>query len=88
MNIHEHTDHLKVLESIDFGPSDVVKPGAVVKTNDRYMVVAVSKPKFKFEDKNFIGISTEAPIYQCIEGKKAGDICHFNNIKFEIQEVH
>ncbi len=52
------------------------------------MVVAVSKPKFKFEDKNFIGISTEAPIYQCIEGKKAGDICHFNNIKFEIQEVH
>lgn len=86
--IHEHTEHLKTLDKIDFSPTDIVQPGAVVKTNNRYMVVAVSKPKFKFGDQTMIGISIEAPIYSYLEGKKVGDVCEFNNIKFEIQEVY
>ena len=85
--VHEHEEHIQQIQEIDFGATDVVRPGAVVKVNGRYMVVAVSKPKFEFAGNTFISISTDAPIYQCIAGKKAGDQCQFNNVKFEIQEV-
>ncbi|MEL7120138.1 MAG: hypothetical protein AAFO07_11875 [Bacteroidota bacterium] len=86
--IYEHTEHLETLKGMDFSPADSVRPGAVVKTNNRYMFIGVSKPKFKFEDKQFIGVSADAPIYQCMQGRKAGDVCVFNNTKFEIQEIY
>lgn len=86
--LHEHEEHLALIEGLDFSPADSIRPGAVIKVNNRYMVVAVSKSKFSFDGQDFIGISTDAPIYQCIHGKKAGDECQFNNTKFKIQEVH
>lgn len=86
--LHEHTQHLAELNGIDFSPTDTIRKGAVVKVNDRYIFVGVPKSKFKFEDKTFIGISTEAPLYSCMAGKGAGDACRFNNTDFNIQEVY
>jgi transcription elongation GreA/GreB family factor len=86
--IQLHQQHLKTLATLDFSPTETVRPGAVVKLNGKYMVVGISEARFVFEDKSIIGISTEAPIYACIKDKKAGDTCTFNGTSFKIQEVH
>ena len=52
------------------------------------MVVATADGNFKFDGKDFISISTKAPIYQCMMGKKKGDMCSFNNNNFKIEEIY
>lgn len=85
--IHEHQEHLQLINDISFEPTDVVRPGAVVLVNGRCMVVAVPKTKFQFAGKSFIGISTEAPIYALMHGKKAGEEFMLNGQKFTIEAV-
>ena len=86
--VHDHHDHLEEIEALSFNPSDVVEPGAVIKVNGRYMVIATADGNFKFDGKDFISISTKAPIYQCMMGKKKGDSCSFNNNDFKIEEIY
>ncbi|QDH78551.1 hypothetical protein FKX85_05700 [Echinicola soli] len=86
--VHNHEDHLATIEAISFEPKTTVEPGAIVSVNGRCIIVAVSKPPFKIGDRNFIGISTEAPIYKELKGKKAGDSFTFNNQKFTIEIIH
>jgi len=86
--VHVHHHHLEEIEALSFNPSDVVEPGAVIKVNDRYMVIATADGNFKFEGKDFISISTKAPIYQCMMGKKKGDVCSYNNNDFKIEEIY
>lgn len=85
---HVHTEHLEVINKISFEPTDVVKPGAVVSVNGRCIIVAVSKSPFKIGDRDFIGISTNAPIYNSLQGKKSGDSFEFNKHKFTIEAVN
>ncbi len=85
---HVHADHLEVINKISFEETDVVGPGAVVSVNGRCMIVAVSKPVFTIDGRDFIGISTQAPIYKSLQGKKAGDSFHFNNQEFIIEAVN
>ncbi|WNJ18303.1 hypothetical protein [Pontibacter sp. G13] len=86
--IHEHLDQLNALKGLDFSPASVVRPGAIVKANDRYLIIGFSKPAFEYEGKTFIGVSKEAPIFSCINGKRKGDVCQFNQVKFQIQEIY
>ena len=88
VRVHDHHHHLEEIEALNFNPSEVVEPGAVIKVNDRYMVVATADGNFKFDGKDFISISTKAPIYQCMMGKKKGDMCSFNNNNFKIEEIY
>lgn len=86
--VHDHHHHLEEIEALNFNPSQVVEPEAVIKVNDNYMVIATADGNFTFEGKNFISISTKAPIYQCMMGKKKGDVCSFNNNDFKIEEIY
>jgi len=86
--VHIHHDHLEEIEALSFGTSHVVEPGAVIKVNDGYMVIATADGNFKFDGKDFISISTKAPLYQCMMGKKKGDMCSFNNYNFKIEEIY
>ncbi len=86
--VHIHHHHLEAIEELSFNPSDVVEPGAVVKVKDRYIVIATADGDFKFDGKDLISISTKAPIYQCMMGKKKGDMCSFNNNDFKIEEIY
>lgn len=86
--VHEHEHHLEEIKSLSFNPSSVVEPGAVIKVNDKYMVVATADGNFTFDNKEFVSISTKAPIYQCMQGKSKGDMCSFNNIDFKIEEIY
>lgn len=86
----EHQAELKVaaLKALDFGPKDVVEPGAVLRFGDRFLVVSVSTAEFECGGRRCIGISPAAPIYQALEGKAQGDDCTFRGRNLHIHELY
>ena len=52
-----------------------------------YFVITVSTGKFTCEGREFMGISTRAPIYDAIAGARAGETVEFNGRKFVVEEV-
>lgn len=78
---------LKRLQSIDFGPKSRVEEGAAVQVDDRWYVVGVATQAFVCEGLTYMGISTEAPIYQALEGAVAGDAVAFRGRDLRIQAV-
>src|SRR5882724_4280477 len=64
---------IEKLSAMDFGPKSKVEEGALVKLGGRFFVIAVSTGKFACDGNEIMGISTQAPIYAELEGKRAGD---------------
>jgi hypothetical protein len=85
--LHDHSDKITKLEATDFGPKSKVEEGAIVKLGGRCFVIAVSTGRFSCDGTEVMGISTQAPIYAEIEGKRAGDTIVFNGRKLAIEEV-
>ena len=85
--LDDYTDKLEKLRTIDFGPKSAVNEGAVVKLSGRYFVVAVSTSKFTCHGRELMGISTMAPIFEAIEGARAGDTVQFNGRDIVVEEV-
>lgn len=86
-NVRDHVRKIESLQRIDFGPKSAVQEGALVKIWGRHFVVAVSTTKFSCVGKDLMGISTMSPIFESIEGLKAGDCAEFMGKKFVIEEV-
>ena len=81
-------EELEKLERIDSSLiHDVVHLGSVVVTNIERFFVSVSIERFKVGKVDYFGVSTLAPIYKALEGKKAGDSADLNGNLFEIKEV-
>ncbi|NLS07408.1 hypothetical protein HGP14_29460 [Rhizobium sp. P32RR-XVIII] len=85
--LHDHTDKLDKLREIDFGPKSTVTEGALVRLSGRYFVIAVSTSKFTCDGQEVMGISTMAPIFEAIEGARAGESVEFNGRKLVIEGV-
>lgn len=85
--LHDHTDKLNKLKEIDFGPKSTVTEGALVRLSGRYFVIAVSTSKFTCDGREVIGISAMAPIFEAIEGARAGETVEFNGMKLVIEDV-
>lgn len=86
--IHTNADKLAKLERIDFGPKTEVEEGALVRLNGRYFVIAVPTAKFICEGESFMEISTDAPIFQPMQGLAAGDDFSFGEQQFEIEQLY
>lgn len=86
--IHKHEHHLKLINSLSFAPSTIVEPGAIVSVAGRCMIIGISEPQFEIEGRKFIGVSTTAPIYECLKGKKLGDEFLFNGKKYSIEAIN
>ncbi len=68
-------------EQIDFG--------SVVETSENYYFISVALGKITLDEGSTVfAISTEAPIYQEMKGKKAGESFTFNGKEHEILNVH
>lgn len=52
---------------------DTVQFGSVVITDQNLFFVSVSLEEFLVDDRKVVGISTKAPIYEELKGKKAGN---------------
>jgi hypothetical protein len=85
--VHSYSDKIAKLSAIDFGPKSKVEEGAVVKLGGRFFVIAVSTDKFVCDGHEMMGISTQAPIYAALEGKRAGDSVSFNGKDLVIEAV-
>lgn len=85
--VHVHSDKIAILKNIDFGSKSQVEVGAIVKVAGRHFVIAISTTKFSCHGKQFMGISTRAPIYSVLEGKRAGDKVTLNGKELLIEEV-
>jgi hypothetical protein len=85
--LHDRTDKLDKLRQVDFGPKSTVTEGALVQLSGRYFVIAVSTSKFTCDGREVMGISTMAPIFQAIEGARAGETVEFNGRKLVIEHV-
>lgn len=67
--------------------AEQVEPEAVVVTNQGTFFVSVHTGGFEIDDKEVMGISTKAPIYLKMLGKKKGDSFSFRDIDYTIEEV-
>lgn len=61
--------------------------GSVVVTDQKNFLVGASVPNFEVFGVPYVGISTEAPLYEALHGKAAGDTVEFRDIKYEIKDV-
>ncbi|MGB7785006.1 MAG: transcription elongation factor [Salinimicrobium sp.] len=69
--------------------SEVVRPGSVVETKNNYYFISVPLGEIDMESGSKVyAISTDAPIYQELEGKKEGDKVTFQDNTFEILKIH
>ena len=85
--IHDYAQALAKLREIDFGVKSEVGEGAIVRIGGRWFVIAVATGAFKSAGTSYVGISTQAPIYSAIEGKRAGDCFEFNGHPMKIELV-
>ncbi|MCR9183047.1 MAG: transcription elongation factor [Flavobacteriaceae bacterium] len=66
----------------------VVANGSLVETENNFFFITVALGKLDIDDnKNYYSISTAAPIYEHLKGKKAGDSFSFNNMNYKILNV-
>jgi peroxiredoxin len=84
---HLHERHRQVIESISFGPSSRVEPGALVKINERYFLIAVPTQRIHFEGIEILGISVESPLFEAMAGLKAGERFELNQKVFTVDDI-
>ena len=69
--------------------SETVGFGSVVETDKNLYYVAVPIGELHMEDGSKVyAISTEAPVYQGLKGKKVGESYTFNDQEFKIVGLH
>lgn len=82
-------NELMTLEVIDEEKqSDEVEPGAVVVTDQRIFFISTSVDLVEVNGQSFFGISTKAPIYHAMKGKKEGECFEFSGVRFRILDVY
>ena len=86
--VHEHEAHRRIIEAMTFEPKRRVESGAIVKTEGRYLLIAVPTPSFAFHGATIVGISADSPIARAMAGLGAGDKFHFRGRDLRIEEVH
>lgn len=68
--------------------SEVVRPGSLVETRNSHYYVSVPLGEIDMEDGSHVyAISTDAPIYKHLDGKKVGDTFTFNGQEVEIVKI-
>ena len=85
--LDDYADKLDKLRAIDFGPKSAVAEGAVIKLSGKYFVIAVSTSRFTCHGRELLGLSTMAPIFEAIEGARAGETVQFNGRDLTVEAV-
>jgi hypothetical protein len=79
---------IALLETIDpASHHDRVQFGSVVHTSERDLLVATSIEEFKAGGRSYLGLSPRVPLFQRLNGARAGDRVEFNRIAYVIEEV-
>ncbi|MGU9939813.1 hypothetical protein ACNFNZ_14720 [Empedobacter brevis] len=87
IRINQATEDLNNFKVLRPELIDEITEGNVVLTDKVNFVIGLSFKDFEWENKKFVGISTQAPIFEALLGKRAGDKIEFNGIKYTIEEI-
>jgi transcription elongation GreA/GreB family factor len=74
--------------NIDAPLHDSVHFGSVVETDLMTFYICVSLEEFEAGGKKYFGISTKAPLYREMLGKKIGDKFEFNKKTYLIKDIY
>lgn len=86
--LNEAKKNLKFLEDSKSESKEKAEAGALIETDSSYLFIGVSVPVFKFERKEIISFSEDAPIFKQVKGKKVGDAVEIGKNKFEIKKIY
>ncbi len=78
---------LSTLKVLDHKAQTEAKLGSVVVTENQAFFISISLGEIKHEGKSYFAISTQSPIYQELNGKKAGDSLTFRGKSTKIISV-
>lgn len=79
---------LETAKNINTDSSDQIGLGAIVDTGNVLFFIAIPSTGFDADGKHFIGISTAAPIYLAMKGKKQGDTFSFGKTQYTIKNIY
>mgnify|MGYP007022327326 CR=1 FL=1 len=85
--VQAHHAKIDAIENADFSVTDTVRPGAVIDRGGRHLVALVSTGPFEAEGVSYMGISTASPIYQAMQGLRAGETFTLNTREITIEDV-
>lgn len=85
--VQEGMDSLSVLNRITMAENNSVKLGSIVKTDKMNYFISISLGKIEADGDNYVAISTDAPVYQEMSGKKKGETFTFRNDTIKIVDV-
>ena len=86
--LHEANGTLTILERAKgIKSANSIGFGSLVITDQQNFFVAASIGAFKLDELDFFIISAQTPIFQAMEGKKAGDKFEFRGRKYQVMEV-
>jgi hypothetical protein len=75
------------IKSIDFSEKQDASVGALVTTDMFNFILGVATTPFLFGNMQVVGVSTEAPIYRHLLGRKVGDTFQFSGNQYNINNV-
>lgn len=79
---------IKLFENYKFEKEhEEIEPLALVKTNKGYFFITKAVKDVVIDGVKYHMMATDAPIYNCLEGKRRGDKIMFNNMEFECLDV-
>jgi hypothetical protein len=85
--LHTQAEAMDKLRKVDFGAKSEVEEGAVVRFGGQWFVIAIATSPFTCGGITYMGISKEAPIFEAMEGKHAGEKFEFKGRKLQIEAV-
>lgn len=75
------------VKNMDFSEKSVAVVGALVTTDMFNFILGVATTPFLFGNMQIVGVSTEAPIFSSLLGKKEGDSFQFTGHQYNINYV-
>lgn len=78
---------LATIQALSIDPCDTIKKGALIETDYLSFYIGISSLPFQMDGKKVVGISTHAPIYLRLKGKKVGDKVSIGTSKYEIKAI-
>ena len=75
------------VKNMDFSEKSEALVGALVTTDMFNFILGVATTPFLFGNMQIVGVSTEAPIFSSLLGRKAGDSFQFSGHQYNINYI-
>lgn len=85
--LEEAQQQLDAFRKIQPESVSVITDGSIVITNQANLVIGLSVKDFEWKGARFVGISSKAPVFSVLAGKREGDSFRFNEIDYVIEQI-